>query len=299
MEKIEPENLNKFPKDTVFVICCQYGEEVKRQLEDLGFYHIFWINDIIIDTYQVLHDSTRCEDYINNIGDLFELCEDEKSRFILSKVLELRVTALNQTDGYNEIYSPYQYFEPDIVQLSNNEVFIDCGAYDGDTVDEFIKTTSATFNKIYAFEMDESNYQNMLHRFQNYPDEVRDRIIGINKGVSSKREKIKYCSSDTSSRIDSINGEKIAIVDKIDDMVDYSEEVSFICMDIEGAEIEALKGARKTILKHKPKLAISIYHNINHIWEIPKLIQNMLPEYKFYIRHHNLMGGDTVLYAIK
>ena len=68
-------------------------------------------------------------------------------------------------------------------------------------------------------------------------------------------------------------------------------------MDIEGAEIEALKGAEKTIKRCKPKLAICIYHEYEHLYKIPMMIKEMVPEYKLYMRHHSDTSSETVIYA--
>ena len=81
----------------------------------------------------------------------------------------------------------------------------------------------------------------------------------------------------------------------MDDVVD--EKVTFIKMDIEGAEYEALLGAKETIQKNKPKLAISIYHKPEDIISIPKLIKSMVPNYRLYIRHYSNADNETVLYA--
>lgn len=69
-------------------------------------------------------------------------------------------------------------------------------------------------------------------------------------------------------------------------------------MDIEGAEINALKGAEKTIKGYKPKLAICVYHKKEDIWEIPKLILSYVPEYKLYLRHYSPFKDETVLYCV-
>ena len=76
------------------------------------------------------------------------------------------------------------------------------------------------------------------------------------------------------------------------------EEVTFIKMDIEGAELKALKGAKNIILRDKPKLAISIYHKPEDIVEIPLFIKELVPEYKLYIRHYSNDSIETVLYAV-
>lgn len=76
------------------------------------------------------------------------------------------------------------------------------------------------------------------------------------------------------------------------------EKVTFIKMDVEGAELEALKGARKTIMKHHPRLAISIYHKPEDIWEIPAYILSLSEDYRFYIRHYQFSKNETILYAV-
>lgn len=70
-------------------------------------------------------------------------------------------------------------------------------------------------------------------------------------------------------------------------------------MDIEGAELKALEGYQNILKAHKPKLAISIYHNFNDLWEIPLYIKKIVPEYKIYIRHHTNDFYETMCYAVK
>lgn len=84
----------------------------------------------------------------------------------------------------------------------------------------------------------------------------------------------------------------------IDSAVDAAERVTMIKMDVEGAELESLKGARETILRNKPKLAICIYHEPKDLTEIPLYIKSLVPEYKLFVRHHSNYFGETVLYAI-
>lgn len=76
------------------------------------------------------------------------------------------------------------------------------------------------------------------------------------------------------------------------------EEATFIKMDIEGSESEALKGAKDTITTYKPRLAISIYHKPEDILELPEIILSYRPDYQFYMRHYSLGAPDTVLYAV-
>lgn len=76
------------------------------------------------------------------------------------------------------------------------------------------------------------------------------------------------------------------------------QRVTFIKMDIEGAELETLQGAEKTIKSNLPKLAISIYHKPEDIFTIPSLIYQYSDCYMFYLRHYSFFDWDTVLYAV-
>lgn len=77
-----------------------------------------------------------------------------------------------------------------------------------------------------------------------------------------------------------------------------SDKVTFIKMDIEGAELEALKGNRKIIQRYRPKLAICIYHKKEDLIDIPMYIKELVPDYKLYVRHYSHGITETVLYAV-
>jgi FkbM family methyltransferase len=85
----------------------------------------------------------------------------------------------------------------------------------------------------------------------------------------------------------------------IDDLVQRQQlaRVGFIKMDIEGAELEALKGAGATIRRYRPKLAISVYHQLHDFWTIPQWIDSLRLDYRFYLRHFTVHAEETVLFA--
>ncbi|EOS66974.1 FkbM family methyltransferase [Oscillibacter sp. 1-3] len=96
------------------------------------------------------------------------------------------------------------------------------------------------------------------------------------------------------------DGEIVVPVATIDEIVEKENpKVTMIKMDIEGSELEALKGAKKTIQRNKPKLAICIYHKPEDMLEIPLYIKSLVPEYKLYVRHHSNSNVETVLYAVR
>ena len=118
----------------------------------------------------------------------------------------------------------------------------------------------------------------------------------IRKGLWDKEDVLCFKAySNGSSRLEK-KGEIKIPVGSLDDMI-RDERVTFIKMDIEGSELEALKGAKNTIRNHHPRLAICIYHKPIDVIEIPAYILELVPEYKFYVRHYDSSLEETVLYA--
>jgi trehalose-6-phosphate synthase len=130
------------------------------------------------------------------------------------------------------------------------------------------------------------------------------KIFIIKKAVSDKSGKIlKFTIQESSSHFNRTKNQTLntCLVKtvSIDDFVKKNNiAVDFIKMDIEGSEIAALKGAKETIKKYKPKLAICIYHKLTDFYYIPKFIQSLNKHYKFYLEHHSKYLIETVLYCI-
>lgn len=190
---------------------------------------------------------------------------------------------------------PDMYFNPDFMRFEDEEVFIDVGCYDLATslkLREYCKKLN-----VYAFEPDAENYALCLTR----KEEERFKTAKIfPMGTWSERAVLSFQSQgNVGSHVcteGSVNS-TISVV-PIDEVVDDGVRVTMIKMDTEGSELESLKGARATILRDKPKLAISMYHKPEDMVAIPLYINDLVPEYKFYIRHHSNAQYDTVLYAV-
>lgn len=190
-----------------------------------------------------------------------------------------------------------QYF--DLFVPNKKETFVDCGAYDGSTAFRFAGWCAGAgmpYEKIWCFEPDKDSFarcKKTLHSLKN--------IFLYPYGISDKQEEVYFQSNGReNARIiknESELGmtEKITVV-KLDEFL-HDERITFIKMDIEGAEYDALKGAERIIKEQKPRLAISIYHNPYHIVTIPELLLRLRPDYKFYLRHYSLLANETILYA--
>lgn len=187
-----------------------------------------------------------------------------------------------------------QYFDPGIIRYEEEEVFVDAGCYALETSLELRKRCKRV-KKVYAFEPDPKNYEVCLHNKEehHFPEA---EILPY--GTWSESTELRFSGEHSVGSCFSKDGDIVVPVRAIDDVVVPEERVTFIKMDIEGSELESLKGARQTIQRDKPKLAICIYHKPEDMTEIPLYIKSLVPEYKFYIRHHNYGDCDTVLYAV-
>lgn len=215
-----------------------------------------------------------------------------KYRAIVKQLLEYGILEENLL-VLGEIAEERQYFDLPYLTLTDNEVFVDAGGFNGDTTLQFIKATDNKYKKIYVFEPNKILADDCRKKLSN----VMNCTV-IQKGVWNDKQVLRFIEDDEGSRIvDEV--EKITEIETITiDEILNGEQATYIKMDVEGAEMNALKGAKKTICKYKPKLAISVYHKRDDIWKIPMLLLQYNPEYKFYLRVYSFTGNDTVLYAL-
>ncbi len=185
------------------------------------------------------------------------------------------------------------YFDP-VVELSENEVFVDAGALDGSTSRIFAEKVKLNYKKIYMFEPDNNSYKVAKNNITKFG---LDRVELHEKGLWSKKGESSFAVWGNGGSAIVESGNIKILVDSLDNIIG-NDEVTFIKMDIEGSELEALKGAEKLIKRCKPKLAICVYHKPEDIIEIPMYIKSLVPEYKLYLRHYSFSASETVLYAV-
>ena len=192
-----------------------------------------------------------------------------------------------------------QYFDNDIFQPEDGEVFIDGGSFDGNTTLTFRNWCDNTYERIIAFEADKYNYNKCISRKEM---QYTENTEIINKGLWHKRSVLPFDSNkDQSSKI--IAGSSDKILDEIEttsiDEYLQGDKATFIKLDVEGAELKALEGAKNTILRYHPKLAISLYHKPEDIFDIPNFIISLSDRYRFYLRHYQMSACETILYAVE
>lgn len=214
---------------------------------------------------------------------------DDKSKEIYNKIISFRCKK-----DYRKFpkVEKDQYFVKDIIGLTDDEVFVDGGGYVGDTTIDFINRVGNKYRRVVIFEPDKVNYDMLQKNLRKY-----ERIVSYNKGLYDVTARLPFQSNDgTASRIIKSGEQKVDFV-AIDD-IEECKDATFIKMDIEGAELNALIGAKNTIIRNRPKLAICLYHSDRDILDIIEFVYQLNPTYKLYIRHHSKRQTETVLYAI-
>lgn len=185
------------------------------------------------------------------------------------------------------------YFDLDILKCEN-ETFVDIGSYIGDTTIDFINSYQ-NYNKIYCYEMTDDIFDTLLKNTSKYPN-----VECKKKAISDKSEILKFNFSNIDASANKIeeNGNTLIEAVSLDD--DIKEKVTLIKMDIEGYEQKAIIGAKKHIKEDHPKLLISVYHNHEDLWKIPKMIEEISPGYKFYLRYYGnyIFPTEIVLFGI-
>jgi len=183
------------------------------------------------------------------------------------------------------------YFRDELRQPMADEIFVDCGAYDGDTVRSFLKHSTGKFQKIYAFEPDPANFAKLQATGALDP-----RIRSTQAAVGRTNGSIPFSAEGNESSSAGKGAMQVECV-ALDRFL-AGERPTLIKMDIEGFEPEALAGAREIIQRDAPALAICVYHAQDHLWKIPLQIHSYNAGYRFYLRPHVFDVWDLVCYAI-
>jgi len=194
---------------------------------------------------------------------------------------------------------PTSYFRPELFHPLAEEVFIDCGAFDGDTLRAFLTARQQSFRHFIAIEPDECSYRKLVQSVDDLPSATRAKVSAIRSAVGAERSVVRFEGDGSiSSRATSSGGNLVSCVPLSDLVPNSSRPVTFIKMDIEGAEIAALHGGAAIIKADRPLLAVCVYHTQDDLWRIPLLLHALLPDHGLHLRCHEGDGWQTVAYAV-
>jgi FkbM family methyltransferase len=228
------------------------------------------------------------------IAEGLQVWHDEESRALYKAILEFRCTG-----DYTHLPPPettIQYFDANIPRWKSPLRFIDCGSFDGDTL-ETLRKAYGTIETIAAFEPDPENFENLSRMVKSGEPPFARQTFLYPCGVWSRTTQLRFASGAAGgSHISPVGETQVQCVSLDEALPDFRP--TLIKMDIEGAEYQALLGAREMICGHKPGLAVCLYHRPEHLWQIPLLAREWLPGCRFYLRAYHNAGFDLVMYAI-
>lgn len=222
-----------------------------------------------------------------------ELFREDFSRTLYDKIVYSHWT--RDYTGCAELESPMweQYFPPDIPLSKGYMRFVDCGGYTGDTV-TCLTDRKGAVEACAVFEPDSRNYIKMVENTASLKEKIGQRLC-FPCAVSQTAEQLRFAAGTGSGSL-SAAGESVVQTVSLDQAIpDFHP--TMLKMDIEGAELLALQGAQELIRADRPDLAVCVYHTINHIWDIPLLLDSWKLGYRFYLRSYNAYTMETVLYA--
>jgi FkbM family methyltransferase len=292
------ESLTELSKSTAVIIASHRVLRVTRRLRELGFKTVvpFAMLQVLAPNIFSPHMfyGNLLEDLCKHRSEyktLHDRLADDRSRQVLEAVIEFRrfldPTALQSVVSEHDLYAPDGLFE-----FADNEVYVDGGSFDGDTIRSFIERVHGRFDAIYGFEPDPVTFAKLKNNFSNEP-----RVHPIHAGLHGHGGILRFRDDASRGAIFSDDGEIEMPVTTIDDVLG-ERRLTYVKMNIEGAEMDALKGGLNAIRKWQPRLAISVYHRASDLWRIPQLVSELVPDYRLYLRQHD--GGiiETVLYAL-
>jgi FkbM family methyltransferase len=285
-----------------FVVTVYNGSPARRQLKALGckyvapFAALFWEYADVFTPNFGIDLPHKLFAHAGEIRACDEALADEQSRRELAGQLEWRYWlddgALPPPLNPSETYFPLELMVP-----SKNEVFVDCGSFQGDIIPSFSSHWNGSFQRIFALEPDPQNREALVSTTRNMG--LADRVTVIPYAVGEKSGIVSFASTGTvtSQVIDGREG-AISVECRRLDEISWPLTPTYIKMDIEGAEPQALMGATNLLRRHYPILAVCTYHRTEHLWQIPSLIRSIAPEYRLFLRRYAEECWEGVCYAI-
>lgn len=273
-----------------FVVALAFASSLPQVIENIKSLSLR--HKVVMPSVPVYESEIFNKDFLKSNLNVIELAysslADEQSRKVFENIVRFQITGdLNYC--FNCESEKDEVFE--ILNLGENESFLDLGAYRGDTIEEFLKYTKS-YDKIVAVEPDARTFKKLQINCESL-----ENCITLNNAIWSENCTLTFDGNKgRGASAQSQGEEKNAIC--IDYITEKYGEFSYINIDIEGAENEMLKGAINT-LKSKPKLCMAVYHKSEDIFALVNKIKEINDDYKIYLRHHkHISFWDTNIYCI-
>ena len=277
-----------------FIIVLGFGSSIPSVVEhikELNRAHELYAPDVPLFGHHIF-DLEFVSDNSAEIEKAYHMLADSQSRKVYENIVNYKISGKIQylLDCETDKKEAFD----NILKLTANESYLDAGAYDADTIFEFLRQTGNNYREIIALEPDIKNYQKLCN---NIGELVAQDINLLNIGVYNKQCEISFCSAAGRNSCINQNGNVEIQVNTIDNIIG-EDQVTLVKLDVEGVEKKALEGTKHTLVNCRPKLIVSAYHRSRDLYELPIYIKSICPQYKIYMRKHpSLPAWDINLYA--
>ena len=296
------EAAHRFGQDCCFVVTIFNGSRTRKQLGDLGCQHVapfaalFWKYAEVFIPCNGIDLPRNLPPRADELRAVYGMLADEHSRREMCAQLRWRYW-LDDSGMPPPLAARDIYFPHDLITQFDREVFVDCGAFDGDTVRGFLEHAGSRFEHIFPFEPDPGNRNLLQQSITAWGAAISSRITAVPFVVGAQDGPAQF-SADGSAGSHMTAGEGISVECRKLDNIAWTHLPTYIKMDIEGAEPDALRGASELLRKHMPVLAICLYHRSDHLWQVPRYIHETAPGYELFIRRYAEDCWELVCYAV-
>jgi FkbM family methyltransferase len=294
------EAASRFGRDVAFIVTVYTGAKVRRQLRELGL-RAFPFSTLALRFPDALMPH-NCIDFPHKMvghGELIRqglsVWADEASRQEYVAQVRYRLTF---DDDVPPCLPPREtYFPTDLVALTDDEVFVDCGAYDGDSIHDFLGRCAGRFGRIVALEPDPQNVARLEASLGELSEGTRRRLEIVPVAAASRRGRLCFNATGTvAASVGEAGATEVACAPM--DEILRERIPTYIKMDIEGSESEALAGARAVTAAHAPVLAVCLYHRQHDLWQLPLQIRALNQCYRLFLRRYSDDCWEQICYAI-
>jgi FkbM family methyltransferase len=293
----------QFPEAVVFVASSLYDTAIRARLARAGCAHVVpmpllnhWFPTAFVSReYHRMREQLCTAENHPLIRRASALWADEESRRVFVEKLRFYLTF--EKSHLDRIRSPHPiYFDPEFSTAATRQIVVDGGAFVGDTFRDFARIAQGNFRRYYAFEPNEL----VQGALADATREAAARVEIVRAGLGRSSGSASFIASEQGDGKISENPAAGSPIDLIalDEFFASRPHPTLIKMDIEGAEAEALLGARNLLATTAPVLAFSVYHHPSDLWQLPALAKALQPRYRLALRHYSQEVDDTVCYAV-
>ena len=295
----------RWGREAAFVVAIWHGAAPQgmadriEQLQSLGcecvcsFVPLAWKLSARLLPFYACDLPSRLLENADALRALANALDDEESRRVLAAQLRWR---LHGDFHGMPAPAPDQYFPRDVIRPIEEEVFVDAGAFSGDTLEAWRRFSGDQLRRYVAIEPDGLNATRLEEHISRLPEAIRSRVVISRTVLGAEAETIHFAATGTPTSTRAAAGE-LQEVHPLDSL-ECCRDATFLKVDVEGMELEVLAGARATIRRGQPVVAVAAYHQPNDLAALWKQLHADLPRHRWFLRQHERDGWELILYGL-